>query len=500
MCGICAVLGIDNAFDILYEGLQILQNRGYDSAGICTINESNNFVISKYASDSISAIDKLKHIKNEHVGNNNGIAHTRWATHGGKTKQNAHPHCDMNNRISLVHNGIIENYKHIYNKLVKQGYKFKSGTDTEVIANLIGSFLDKNYSIYEAIVNATNIMKGTWALAIMFINEPNKLYLSKNGSPLLVGIGDRHDFVIISSEQSGFNNRINNYIIIDDNDVIIISKEDGQIKSYATRGQNLTYSPLSDRIMNSIIYEYIQFTPEPYKHWTIKEIYEQPESVLRVINNGGRIRNDSSVKLGGLERIRNKLLKINHLIILACGTSYNAGLIGKKYMKMLRIFKYVEVINPSEFDTYDIPNDTNDVGILCISQSGETRDILNAIKLCKASGITIFSIINSVNSTIARKSDAGIYLNAGREVGVAATKTFTSQCVALSLIAIWYAQFRNLYENKRCEIISNLRNLSSNISNLIPNITTICQNLSKFLKDAHTIFILGTLRGEPIAY
>ena len=497
MCGICAYIGTKIAFGILYQGLQILQNRGYDSSGICTIFE-NEFVLSKYAtSPERSALNVLNMDKHMHKGTI-GISHTRWATHGPKTKINAHPHNDINNKISVIHNGIIENYKEIYNKLTKKGYDFVSETDTEVVSNLISSLLDDGLDMYDAISNATQILEGTWALVIINKNEPNRLYLAKNGSPLLVGFGIHNDFAIIASEQSVFSNYVNRYISLEDKEIMVIIQEDNIIKQLNPENKESEELKLSDYQLRKTISEYISLSPEPYPHWTIKEIYEQPQSIINAYNGGGRLDGNSKVKLGGLDGKSEVLLKIKNLIILGCGTSLNAGRVGARFMRKLRCFNTVQVIDASEFESFYIPENVNDFGVLCLSQSGETKDVSITMDICKERGITTFSVVNVVGSNISHKSDCGVYLNSGREVGVAATKSFTSQCLVLSLIAIWFSQNRNKSLNVRMEMIRDIRNIHMNMSSVF-NQYHKCKEICTKLKDAKSIFILGTKDTEAIA-
>jgi len=497
MCGICAYLGKKKAFGILFHGLQILQNRGYDSAGICTINE-NEFILSKFATTiDNSALEQLENDKQLHEGVI-GISHTRWATHGPKTKVNAHPHNDINNKISVVHNGIIENYKEIYNTLVQKGYKFISETDTEVISNLISSLLDEGFNMYDAITNATEILTGTWALVILNKDHPNKLYLAKNGSPLLIGFGIHNDFAIIASEQSVFSNHVNRYISLDDKEVMVIVKEDDIIKQFNPEKKETQDIELLKHKLMKTISQYISLSPEPYPHWTIKEIYEQPNSIINAYNAGGRLDGTSKVKLGGLDSKLELLLKIRHLIIIGCGTSLNAGRVGARFMRQMRCFDTIQVIDASEFESFYIPDNSSNFGILCLSQSGETKDVISTLDMCKEKGITIFSVVNVVGSCISHKADCGVYLNSGREVGVAATKSFTSQCLVLSLISIWFAQNKGKSINRRIEMITNIRNLHININSVLDQYHK-CKEISKEIMNAKSIFLLGTKNTEAIA-
>ena len=497
MCGICAYIGNKIAFCILYQGLQILQNRGYDSAGICTIYE-NDFVLSKFATAlEKSALKQLNTDKQKHKGTI-GIAHTRWATHGPKTRVNAHPHNDINDKISIVHNGIIENYKEIHDKLIKKNYKFRSQTDTEVVSNLISSLLDEGYTLYDAIDSSTKILEGTWALVILNKNEPNKIYLAKNGSPLLVGFGVHNDFAVIASEQTVFANHVNRYISLDDKEIMVIVKENGIIKQFNNeKKENQDIELLNHKVMKTIS-QYVSLSPEPYPHWTIKEIYEQSHTIINAYNAGGRLDGDSKVKLGGLDSKSDLLLKIENLIIIGCGTSYNAGQVGARFMRQMKCFKTIQVIDASEFESFYIPDNSSNFGVLCLSQSGETKDVIVTMDMCKEQGITMFSVVNVVGSCISYKADCGVYLNSGREVGVAATKSFTSQCLVLSLIAIWFSQNKNKKLNMRTQMIKDIRNLHIHISNIFKQYH-YCKEISSKLINEKSLFILGTKNTEAIA-
>ena len=498
MCGICCYIGDENAFLSIFNGLTVLQNRGYDSCGISTI--SNNIITSKFAStDTETALNKLKPFSVDHGNNCIGIGHTRWATHGSKCDKNAHPHNDNKNRISLVHNGIIENYSTLYNNLIKKGYTFTSETDTEVIANLIGSFLDEGYDIYKSIENTEKIMTGTWGIAIIYINEPNKIFLSKNGSPLLVGLSTNRRFAYIASEQSAFSNSINQYFSMHDKQLLILTKNsDNFIYQYVHSTNESIDFNTNTKLINTIA-EYVAVSPEPFPHYTIKEIYEQSSSVLHAINNGGRIKNEYEVHIGGLNHKLDVLSKIKHLIILACGTSLHAGLVGAKYMRELRAIESVRVIDAAEFSIYDIPANYSDYGILAVSQSGETRDVINSLNIVKSYNIPIISVVNVVGSLITKMSDCGVYLNCGREVGVAATKSFTSQCIILILISIWFSQNNQTNKHLRGQLITGLRNLSFDISETL-KLYEHCKKIALKLLPHNNCFILGSSHAEPITY
>ena len=493
MCGIFGIVlnNNDYIYDLIINGLIQLQNRGYDSAGICVI-KNNKFEINKYAStDKENALDKLINMKPVNEPKDNryiGIGHNRWATHGVKNDINAHPHLSFDEKFVIVHNGIIENYNEIKQKLLKENIVFKSQTDTEVIVNLLQYNYNKNLEgtdmIY-IIKQTIEELRGTYGLLIQSLYEPNKLYCVRNGSPLL--IGQNGEEVIVTSEQSGFCNKIKNYITLHNDDICVITKMDN----------NIVINTTHNYIKKNVTLVDSNQTPDPYKHWTLKEINEQPHVILNSINKGGRIKSASEVKLGGLEGHVDSLRNIDNIIILGCGTSYFAGLYGMYFFKQLCKFNTVQVFDGAEFNEQDIPIIGNTSFIL-ISQSGETKDLHRCIDISKNNNITTIGIVNVVDSLIAREVDCGIYCNAGKEVGVASTKAFTSQVVCLSMAAIWFSTLQNINEKKRARMISDLHNLSSDIIlTLDASKEQVKEFISKFNKS--NMFLLGKGSDEFIA-
>lgn len=495
MCGITAYLGSESAFEYILASLILLQNRGYDSAGICTIEknneeDNNTFLCNKYASTKeCTAIEMLQKNTSIHSGNI-GIGHTRWATHGAKTDTNAHPHFDNSNQICVVHNGIIENYLEIKERLITQGVSFKSQTDTEVIPQLLGYNLSKelerlcgDYSKVDfqknVLTKTVKELHGTWAIVVLFLKTPDRLYLCKNGSPLVLGIDTK--FALISSEQLSLCKHFSNYITLNDGDIITLERDVDGVISFPNR-TNYNENVIQNKIVETSSY--------PYPHWTIKEICEQPMSIMRTLNMGGRLLGDNSVKLGGLDGHRELLLDIDNIILLGCGTSFNAAQIGCKIMQKLKCFNSVNCIDASEFTIDDIPNNGK-TGFVLLSQSGETKDVHRCIELIRSGDYPIISIVNVVGSLIARESDCGIYLNAGREVGVASTKAFTSQIVALTLMSIWFSQNKNTCVHLRTLYIKNLRNLSLDVEQLLGGRMEQIRNIAKNIVNTRSMFLLG---------
>lgn len=483
MCGIIAILNKKNVcIEYLINGLKQLQNRGYDSAGICTL--SDNLDVIKYASNNIDSIKALEKNKNLIKDSNIGIAHTRWATHGVKTDYNSHPHLSNNKEIAVVHNGIIENYSELKDMLIKKNYKFKSETDTEVISNLLEYNLSQTTNFLDTIKKTISMLSGTYGLAILNLKEQNKIYAVRHGSPLL--IGQTENMVMITSEQSGFNGLVNNYFILDSDDICkVILNDNIQVNT------SKKYSLKETLNLN------FDLDPSPFPHWTIKEINEQYDASLRAISLGGRLLNENKVKLGGIDENIEILKRIDNLIFLGCGTSLNACNYGLNHFKDLCSFNTLNVYDGAEFNIDDIPKIGN-TAIILLSQSGETIDLYRCLKIGKENDLFIISIVNVVDSLIARESDCGCYLNAGREVGVASTKSFLNQCILLSMLAIWFSQIHNKNNNKRKVYIECLRKLPYDIKKTI-EIGIENKKLYLDILNKNNMFILGKNQAESIA-
>lgn len=491
MCGICAYIGYEPGFQQAMEGLRLLQSRGYDSCGICSYHNSG-FVISKYATtENTSSYDLLMKQKDKHCNSNMLILHNRWATHGSKTDVNAHPHMCYKNQFVLVHNGIIENYLDIKKELSeKYNIKFVSQTDTEVIVNLISVCYETTKNVEMAIEMALSRLTGTWGLVIMHIENPNKLYCARHGSPLLIGFGE--NYAMIASEQSGFCKYVNYYNCLNDNDIVVLEKNNGHIDIHKKSHTKCEYEK------RKITVQIDALTPSPYPHWTLKEINEQYQSSLRTMGMGGRIMNDKEVRLGGIMQHITELQNVNNLILLGCGTSYHAGLHCMSLFKKISGFNIVEIYDGSEFTNYDIPK-IGKTALVLLSQSGETRDLYHALEIGRDNNLFMIGIINVVDSLIAREVNCGVYLNAGKEMAVASTKSFTSQVIALHMLAVWFAQIHTINEYKRKEIIHGLRTLPLNIETTLNTIKEQCMIVADYLKNQNNVFIIGKGIGEAIA-
>lgn len=486
MCGIFGFLGIDNCFKYGIHGLRQLQNRGYDSAGCSAINKNNQIILKKYATTkTMDSIDALEKDIDYFSDCTNGIFHTRWATHGAKTDNNAHPHVDYKNRIALVHNGIIENYYELKLELQeKYNIQFKSETDTEIIVNLISVYYDQTVDkngvkhMEQAMMHAISRLQGTWALVVICQDKPDNMYCARHGSPLLVGFNE--SYIIVTSEQAGFSKYVNNYVCLNNGDITVIRRRNNKVK----------FENIENYVLRNITIKNNELTPEPYPHWTLKEIHEQYDSSIRAISFGGRIVETDKVRLGGPMSYEKDLIKIDHLILLGCGTSYNAGQHSLSFFKDLCNFVTVQAFDGSEFIRDDIPKKGKTCAVF-LSQSGETKDLYRCIKICRENDVFTIGVINVVDSLIAREVNCGCYLNAGREVGVASTKAFTSQVILLSMLAIYFAQIHDINKSKREQYIKYLRQLPTDIKKTISVSESVCQSVADYLINQKDLFVLG---------
>eukprot|EP00808_Paulinella_micropora_P032029 g49831.t1 len=492
-CGIMGYLGQDSAYKLLLEGLGILQNRGYDSTGMSTI-EKGELVTTKFASKG-STSDSLDILAREaplrHRMGHTGIAHTRWATHGGKTDENAHPHTDAKNRIAVVHNGTIANCYALKQDLIKKGIEFKSETDTEVISQLIGIFLDQGQVLLEAVQSTLSMLEGTWGLAIMSKDDPGTLIAARNGSPLVVGIGQGEMYV--ASEVSAFSRRTRDFIALKDGEVAVVTKDGVSLDM-----SRVQRAPKTD----------IELSPHPYEHWTLKEIKEQPNALARCLGFGGRFESDGSlVKLGGLNDNKAKMLSIDNFLISACGTSYHAAQYACLLMRELGCFNTVQCFDAAEVTKQSFP--LSRPGFCAVSQSGETKDTHRSsgetkdthrsVEMAKSLNVPCFSVVNAVGSLIARTTGIGVYTHAGRENAVASTKAFTTQVTALALIAAWFGQNRSYSEeSKRRELMDAIHRLPI-YSGMALQTHAVCKRVADKLKDTQNMFVLGKGYAEPIA-
>ncbi len=427
MCGIVGYIGNQKASSVLMNGLKRLEYRGYDSAGMSLL-ENGGITTVKQAG-------KVRELESRLNGRDFdakvGIAHTRWATHGVPNDINAHPHMDNSEKISLVHNGIIENYSAIKKKLIQDGYKFTSDTDTEVLAVFIGAMYDQIKDLEAAIRLALAEIDGTFGIAVVSAYEPETLIVARRGSPMVLGIGD--DEYVAASDAAAIIQHTRQVIYISDNEMAII------------RGNDFNTKTIDNRQTTNQIYE-IEFNLEQieksgFEHFMLKEIHEQPETIQDAFR-GRLLLDEGNVKLGGIRNVLDKLRNAKRIIITACGTSWHAALVGEYMIESLAGIP-VEVEYASEF-RYRSPVLHSDDVVFAISQSGETADTLAAVQEAKHKGATVLGIVNAVGSSIARETEAGIYIHAGPEIGVASTKAFTSQLAVLTLVALLLGRMKKL--------------------------------------------------------
>jgi len=479
MCGIVGYVGRKKAASILVEGLKNLEYRGYDSAGIATI--SNNKIIIKKDIGKIEEVDKKVNFLE--LEGNIGIAHSRWSTHGKVTKENAHPHSCCSGKICIVHNGIIENYNEIKNKLLKKEHKFGSETDTEAIAHLIGSNYDGD--IKNAVLKSLKNVKGSYALGIICSDEPDKLVAVRNESPLVIGVGEEENF--IASDVPAIIKYTKKIIFPDDKEVAVLTKD--SIKIYDLKGREIK------KEIKEIEWSAEMAEKSGYKHFMLKEIFEQPRAIEETIN--GRIKNGTIRINEEIGLSDEEIKKISKIVIVACGTSWHAGLIGEFMIEELAKIP-TEVEYASEFRYRDPILDKNTL-VIAISQSGETADTLAAMKEAREKGCKVVSICNVVGSSITRESDGVIYTRAGPEIGVASTKAFTSQLVVLYLITIYFGKINGaISEEQISNRIRDLRRLPLQMQSVLEDSKYAMKLAKRFYKKKNALY-LGRGINFPIA-
>ncbi len=479
MCGIVGYFGEKKAKTVLMEGIKRLEYRGYDSAGIAVI-EDNKLIYEK----SVGRIGELeKRIRSKCDKSTIGIVHTRWATHGAPTNENAHPHFDCSGKIAVVHNGIIENYNYLKTKLQNEGHKFKSETDSEVIAHLIESYYSND--LEDAVRYTLKGIEGAYGLAVISLDEPNKLVAARCGSPLIVGIGNGEYFV--TSDVAAILEHTKNVVYLDDGELVVLARDNMK----TTDGNNIAISKKVDEVQWNVD----RVEKGGYEHFMLKEIHEQPQSLRDVML--GRFEKDSNlVHLGGLKEKEKVLHDSKRIIIVACGTSWHAGLIGE-YMIEDSLAIPVEVEYASEF-RYRNPVIEEGTLVIAISQSGETADTLAAIREAKKKGATVLSICNVVGSSIARESGCGIFLHAGPEIGVASTKAFTSQITVLFLLTLYLARLRDKKETLSLNMVSKLREIPELTRKVLEKEDQIVE-IARLYKDNDNFLYLGRGYNYPVA-
>ncbi len=479
MCGIVGYVGNRVATPMLIEGLKRLEYRGYDSAGVAIMNGKG--VETRRAAGKISRLEAAI-AANPPMGTM-GIAHTRWATHGPPTEANAHPHVSQNGKIAVVHNGIIENATALKAGLEARGYVFKSDTDTEVLAHLIEAAYAGN--LEAAVIEALSQVDGTYGMAVISSDEKDKIVAARKGSPLLVGIGEGEYY--IASDASAILAHTRHVVYLDDGDIAVVTRDGYKVLDLD--------AIIHEKPVTRIEWDLAQIERGGYPHFMLKEIFEQPTTVENTMR-GRLILEEGFSKLGGLNISKEDLLNVDNIIITACGTSWHSALIGEMMIEELCRIP-VEVEYASEF-RYRNPIVTPRTLCIVISQSGETADTLAAMREAKRRGARTLGLVNVVGSTIAREDDGGIYLHAGPEIGVASTKAFTSQVVALALFTLKLARLRDLSVARGREIAQALANLPGQIQSILDRAEEI-EALAEEFKRASNFLYLGRGYNFPAA-
>jgi len=466
----------------LVDGLKRLEYRGYDSAGVAIISEK----VVKVVKAPGKIVELEGRLEGESMkGKNIGIAHTRWATHGPPTEDNAHPHTDCSGKLALVHNGIVENYLELKTELEADGHKFHSETDTEVLVHLVEKHMKSGYSLVEAVRSTVGEVRGTYGLAVVSSDAPEEIVVARMGSPIVIGLGTDEFFV--ASDASAIINHTRNVIFLDDGEMCVLRPDGYEIKTLG----NLPVAKDPEELEWSA--EDVQKNGQP--HFMKKEMLEQPEVLLN--STRGRLKpKDGKAILGGLRDIAERLRELDRIIIVGCGSAYYAGLVGE-YMLEEYAGIPVEVELASEF-RYRKPIIDRHTAVLAISQSGETADTLAAIREAKEKGALTLGIVNTVGSTIARDTDAGVYNHAGPEIGVASTKAFLSQVTVLALMALFLGRQRDLSMVMGERIANEINQLPDKLQTILDQFDSIVKLAEKY-KDARDFMYLGRKYLNPIA-
>ena len=480
MCGIFGYIGPRNASPILIEGLKKLEYRGYDSAGIALID--GNQIKIRRVKGKINALEKS--LNDSPLNGNYGISHTRWATHGRPSEENAHPHQDCTGSLVVVHNGIVENYLSLKNTLKEEGHAFRTETDTEVIVHLIEKYFQG--SLEEAFLQALKELEGAYAVAALSVQDPEKIVVAKKGPPAVIGLGDNEYFV--SSDINPLLSHTKKIVFLEDGEMAILEPEGVKFKDFEG-------SPLEKRA-DLITWSPLMVEKGGFKHFMLKEIFEQPQVVRDTLK--GRISLDTGKVFMDETGLSPKVLKdITRVVIIACGTSYHAGLVGKYFIETLARIP-VDVEYASEYRYRDFILDKKDL-VVIISQSGETADSLSALRAAKKKSPFSLAICNVVNSSIARETDGVLYTHAGPEIGVAATKTFSAQMAALALLALYLAQIKGeIDEEASLPLIQDLQRIPHKAEKILSQAKSIEKLALNFVSFSHFLY-LGRWVSFPIA-
>ncbi|MCE2816280.1 MAG: glutamine--fructose-6-phosphate transaminase (isomerizing) [Cryomorphaceae bacterium] len=483
MCGIVGYIGPREAYPILIQGLKRLEYRGYDSAGVALMNGGLE-VFKKMG--KVSALEAVADAKRPHA--TLGIGHTRWATHGAPSDRNAHPHRSNSGRLVIVHNGIIENYAQLKELLATKGYTFASDTDTEVLVNFI-EFIqnEEQVNLQQAVRLALNEVVGAYAIAVLSTDEPDQMVVGRLGSPLVLGLGDNEFFV--GSDATPFIDSTKKVIYLEDGEMAVVQRSGVVVRKIAND------LPV-DSVIHQLQLDLAAIEKGGFDHFMIKEIFEQPKSIMDTVR--GRLNfQTGEVKMAGLDAVSDKLLAAQRILVIGCGTSWHAGLVGEYLIEDLARVP-VEVEYGSEFRYRNPIIGPNDV-VIAVSQSGETADTLAAIKMAKANGATVFGICNVVGSSIARETHAGAYTHAGPEIGVASTKAFTAQVTVFTLIAMWLGQKKGVLSAERAaELAHELQGIPAKIETVL-KLDAKIREIAKTMVSATNALFLGRGYNFPVA-
>jgi len=482
MCGIVGYIGYRDAYPIIIKGLHRLEYRGYDSAGIALID--NDLKVYKKAG-KVSDLENF--VKDVNLAGTVGMGHTRWATHGAPSDRNSHPHSSGDRRLTIIHNGIIENYAAIKEALIARGHEFKSDTDTEVLIHLIEDIKQvTGINLQESVRIALNRVVGAYAIVIMSADDPDMLIAARKGSPMVIGVGKGEYF--IASDATPIVEYTKNVIYLNDNEIAFVHRDDLLIKNI----DNTVQTPYIQEL--DLKLEMLE--KGGYDHFMLKEIYEQPRSIRDCMR--GRIYPEKGkVQLGGIKEYTEKLKNVDRIIIVACGTSWHAGLVGEYLIEEYARVP-VEVEYASEF-RYRNPIITEKDLVIAISQSGETADTMAAIELAKEKGATIFGVCNVVGASIPRTTHAGVYTHAGPEIGVASTKAFTAQVTVLTLIAFYIAQQRGtITQSKLIEYLTELNQIPELVERALQSNEHVKEIAERFKNSTNCLF-LGRGSSFPVA-
>ena len=486
MCGIVGYLGERDSLPIIMNGLRRLEYRGYDSAGIAIYNGKT--LVSYKSKGKISKLEKLLE-KRKNISGGIGIGHTRWATHGEPNNINAHPQFSNSKKLCLVHNGIIENYSTIKQKLIKEGFSFSSATDTEVLVNLIEFVKNKNdVKLGEAVQIALNQVVGAYAIAVIDDDKPDEIVVAKLGSPLCIGIGEDEHF--IGSDVTPFIEYTKDVVYLEDGELAIIRNHKETF--FRKIADDSSISPTVSKLELSLD----KIEKQGFDHYMLKEIYEQPKAIIDTLR--GRLNVDKGIiKMSGMDDYINKFLSVKKITIIACGTSWHSALVAEYMFEKISKIP-VEVEYASEFRYRDPIVEKDDI-IIAISQSGETADTLAAIKLAKSKGAFVYGICNVVGSSIARESDSGSYTHAGPEIGVASTKAFTTQMTVLYMMAVKLSKSKGIISEKLFQkYLLEISNIDKKVHQALSSNNEIKKIAKKFLTATNCLY-LGRGYNFPIA-